>query len=114
MIGAMQYTNEQEVYRLYLCGGPRCSLHNLVELHCTFDLAVWEHELCDQVEIYIGTCLGRCDHAPNVMVFPGSYRYTHLDRAAIQRIVERHLLHDEPVTELLDTPDHCRICHTMT
>lgn len=71
-------------------------------LQQVLDQAVWDSELEDQVELCVGNCLGRCDHGPNLMIFPGSYRYTHVNAAAIAQIVAEHLLHGEPVADLLE------------
>lgn len=94
--------DETKQYRVYLCGGARCGPHSQPVLLDTLELALWDHELDDKVELRVSGCQSRCSDGPNLMIYPGPYYYTHLTRAAIEQIVEQHLGQDQPVQTLLD------------
>jgi len=88
-------------YRVYLCGGPRCSAQGSATLQQQLDFAVWEQDLDTTVEIIVSGCQDRCDQGPNMTVWPGPYRYAGLTRPAISRIVVQHLRDGTPVESLL-------------
>ena len=44
-------------------------------------------------------CLGICRGGPIVAVYPEGVWYHHVDEAILQRIIEEHLGHDQPVSE---------------
>ena len=46
------------------------------------------------------SCLGVCEHGPSVLVYPEGVMYGKLTEEDIPRIVETHLLGDQPVDEL--------------
>jgi (2Fe-2S) ferredoxin len=88
-------------YRVYLCGGPRCSAQGSATLQQHLDFAVWEQDLDTAVEIIVSGCQDRCDQGPNMTVWPGPHRYAGLTRPAITRIVAQHLRDGTPVEDLL-------------
>jgi (2Fe-2S) ferredoxin len=47
------------------------------------------------------SCLGRCQLGPVMLVEPGHFMYTAVDKGAIDRIVEEHIIGGNPVEELL-------------
>jgi len=47
------------------------------------------------------SCLGRCNAGPVMLVEPGHFMYSAVDKAGIDRIVEEHIINGNPVTELL-------------
>lgn len=53
-----------------------------------------------RVRINKAGCLGRCDHGPVLVVYPGQTWYTVIDREDIDEIVDRHLLRGEVVQRL--------------
>lgn len=91
-------------YHVFLCGGPRCTVHDLPRLLGCLERAIWDAELEEVVTIDMGNCLGHCTQGPNLMVFPGSYRYTNLTTEHIGQIVTQHLVGGVPVAHLLDAP----------
>lgn len=93
-------SNETQ-YRIYLCGGPNCTACGRAALSAALDDALWAWQLDRVVEVRVSGCQSRCEHAPNLTIWPGPYHYTHLTREAIDRIVEEHLLNQRPVADLL-------------
>ena len=92
----------ESAYRVYLCGGTNCRPHSMPVLHDLLVQCVWRHGLAQQVAVRVGTCQDRCAFAPNLIIFPGGYRYRTLTPAAIERIVAEHLVQGTPVTALLE------------
>lgn len=68
------------------------------------ELEIWDRGLDTAVEVCVGGCQDQCDYGPNMIVWPGPYRYAALTRQALTRIVEQHLLNGEPVASLLAHP----------
>ena len=93
--------SDQKKYRIYLCGGPNCTASGRDELLKTLEDELWAWQLEDEVELRVSGCQDRCDFAPNITVWPGPFHYSNLTAEAIMRIVEQHLLNDQPVREFL-------------
>ncbi len=94
----------EPTYRVYLCGGINCSPQTIPALHAHLAQQVWQQDLLAVVEVRVGTCQGRCEHAPNLTIFPGGYRYARLTPQRIERIVREHLARGCPVQDLLLEP----------
>jgi (2Fe-2S) ferredoxin len=91
----------EKTYRVYLCGGPNCTASGRDALLETLEDELWAWQLEDEVEVRVSGCQDRCDFAPNITVWPGPFHYSNLTPEAIMRIVEQHLLNDQPVPEFL-------------
>ncbi|GHT91571.1 hypothetical protein AGMMS49545_07720 [Betaproteobacteria bacterium] len=46
-------------------------------------------------------CLGRCDRAPVLVIYPEAVWYTFIDEEDLEEIIQRHLFKDERVERLL-------------
>ena len=53
-----------------------------------------------KVRINKAGCLDRCEEGPCLVVYPEAVWYTYVDRADIDEIVDRHLVHGEIVERL--------------
>ncbi|NJK78407.1 MAG: (2Fe-2S) ferredoxin domain-containing protein [Chloroflexaceae bacterium] len=93
--------DDQSTYRVYLCGGSNCGLLNMPTLLRYLEDMVWEHGLDSLVEIRVSGCQGRCAYGPNLMVYPGRYRYAALTHERLKQIVRQHLAAGHPVREYL-------------
>ena len=91
---------------IFLCAGPDCC-------HADEGLAVWEHlkkslaarGLADvpQAKVYrskVG-CFRICTDGPIAVVYPEGVWYRMVNQAAIDRIIEEHLVAGRPVTDLM-------------
>jgi cob(I)alamin adenosyltransferase len=58
----------------------------------------------DHVKLNVSPCLSICGVGPLVVIYPDGIWYHHVDDEAIERIVNEHLLHHQPVTELAIQP----------
>lgn len=96
---------DQKHYRIYLCGGPHCSTRGQHALRAQLELELWDRELDTRVEVRVGGCQDQCDYGPNLIIWPGPYRYAGLTGAALANIVDQHLQRGEPVLHLLARPD---------
>lgn len=97
--------SDEYQYRVHLCGGPRCTPKGLTALHHHLESELWDRELDTVVETHISGCQDYCDYGPNMIVWPGPYRYVGLTSAAITEIIEQHLMRGEPVQHLLARPE---------
>jgi (2Fe-2S) ferredoxin len=97
--------DDQKRYRVYLCGNIHCLSRGSETLLQQLERELWDRQLDTTVEVYMGGCQDQCDYGPNMIIWPGPYRYAGLDAKAISRIVEQHLAKDEPVAEYLATPE---------
>jgi (2Fe-2S) ferredoxin len=92
-------------YRIYLCGGPHCSAKGLGALRDRLELELWNYQIDAVVEVFTGSCQDHCDYGPNMIIWPGPYRYAQLTCATLTDIVERHLRDNKPIQHLLATPE---------
>ncbi len=84
-------------YRVHLCFGPNCSPRGSRDLLPVLEAAVARAGLGDRVEIIATTCRDRCDYGPSMNVYPGPIFYNGLTEAAIEEIVQEHLVGGQPV-----------------
>ncbi len=55
-----------------------------------------QHTVCAAVN-----CLGVCHSGPVIMVNPDTVRYGKLDKPALKRIIESHIVNDTPLAALV-------------
>lgn len=87
--------------RVYVCGNIHCQAAGGAAVLRALEQAVWQLRLDAEVEVRVSGCQSRCEHGPNLTVWPGPFRYAHLTPQAAQRIAEQHLRDGAPVAELL-------------
>ena len=54
-------------------------------------------------QMHLADCLGVCAGGPILVVYPEGVWYHHVDVAALERIFHEHILHGQPVDELIFT-----------
>jgi (2Fe-2S) ferredoxin len=57
-------------------------------------------ELGPQVEVTACGCLGNCYDGPSMVVYPEGFWYAKLTPADLDEVIERHLIHGQPVERL--------------
>lgn len=67
-------------------------LNELIQQHGLDDFDHPQHVTCR-----ITNCLAVCSHGPVMIVHPEGVKYQRVDRAALERIFEQHLLNNKPV-----------------
>ncbi len=93
-------------YELFFCGGERCGSRDRQDF-----LAIMRDSLqrrgvgADTASLVSGNCFGLCSRQQagqggHFLVRPGNTVYRVGSPADIERIIDQHLLHDQPVTEL--------------
>jgi cob(I)alamin adenosyltransferase len=55
----------------------------------------------ERVKCTLTSCLGVCGGGPILVVYPDGIWYHHVDAAALERIVDEHLLRGQPVEDLI-------------
>jgi (2Fe-2S) ferredoxin len=55
------------------------------------ELILWECDLEELVDVRIGGCQSRCEYGPNLLIFPGGHRYSHLTTERLRDIIATHI-----------------------
>ena len=93
---------------VFVCGNQReiehprgsCDPTGEGALHKLFKQAVAGRGLQRTVRANRSGCLDQCEHGPTLVVYPDCVWYGHVTAADVDEIVDRHLLHGEPVARL--------------
>jgi len=96
------------VRHLFVCGNARpaddprgsCDASGGGALHKAFKLAVAGRGLQRTVRTNKAGCLDQCEHGPTVVVYPEGVWYGPVGADDVAEIVDRHLVHGEPVARL--------------
>lgn len=90
-------SNQQ--YRVYVCHGPTCSQHQVRSIWNALQNEVRARGLEDQCELIVSGCQGRCDHGPNINVYPNLTKYAHMLPDTARRLIQEHVSEGRPVAE---------------
>lgn len=88
-------------------GHPRgsCTASGCVDIMNTFLNEIQSRNLFDRIAVTNTGCLGPCMTGPNVLVYPEGILYGRVKKEDVNRIIDQHLLGDEPVTALQVSPE---------
>lgn len=93
------------MYRGYVmvCGGPNCTaaMGKSNHLFEEFEKQIKIASLQDEYLVVHGSCLGICDTAPNVAIFPEGTIYCRVRQQDVLEIVNEHLMAGRRVARLL-------------
>jgi NADH-quinone oxidoreductase subunit F/NADP-reducing hydrogenase subunit HndC len=90
-------TDQPAQQRVYVCHGPQCSQRDVRAIWSALNSAVQQQGLAERCELIVSGCLGRCDHGPNMNVYPRLTKYSQLTPENVRRIVVEHLQGGAPV-----------------
>lgn len=93
---------------VFVCGNARAADHprgccdgsGEGALHKVFKQAVADRGLQRSVRANKAGCLDQCEHGPTVVIYPEGVWYGHVTADDVAEIVDRHLMHGEPVARL--------------
>jgi len=85
---------------ILVCGGTGCSSSKSQEIIELFESEFKKRNICD-IEIIKTGCFGLCALGPIVIINPGGFFYSMLKLENITRIIQEHLINNQPVIELL-------------
>lgn len=99
--------DRRPVRRVLICTRGQCAessrgfkleqrLLELLQQHGLADSTHPQYTTCT-----VTNCLGVCENGPVMIVHPEAIKYQQVDRAALERIFHEHLLHNQPVEELI-------------
>ena len=79
-----------------------CANHGAVELQAYAKARIRELGEAGKGKVRMNKagCLDRCEEGPVLVVYPEAVWYTYVDRADIDEIIDRHVLHGEIVERL--------------
>ena len=89
-------TIEKEII---LCDGKSCSKNG--NLKKVLDEQISAHSLKDKVSVISSGCLGHCGKGPVMLVLPDNVYYKELTEEKIIKIIENHIIKNEPVKEFI-------------
>jgi len=78
-------------------GKHSCEAGGAAEIFETFKKLRAEHGIAEETKLTKVKCFGKCKHGPNVVIYPDNVWYCKLTADDARRIVEEHLLKDQPV-----------------
>jgi len=84
-------------YRVHICFGPNCTPKGSQKLLPLFREALKSAGIEHEIELIATSCRDRCEFGPSVNVYPGPTFYAHIDEAAVNAIVNEHLVGGRPV-----------------
>ena len=93
-------------YKLTLCDGTSCIRNHSKELHAALDAELTKKGLSDQVSIHLSGCLGMCKQGPILIVNPGFTMYGNVKVEDVAKIVQFHLVENQPVADMIIREDH--------
>lgn len=95
-------------YHVFFCtnlrddGRPCCQEHGARELRDYAKARIKHLGLSGVNGVRVNTagCMDRCSEGPILVVYPEGVWYTYEDQSDIDEIIDRHLVHGEPVERL--------------
>ena len=89
--------------RLVLCGDTGCKVCGSSELEAALKESLEKWNLADKIEFKVTGCLGFCDQAPVMLIFPGPIFYQKVQTTDADEIVEKTILQNKVIERLLYT-----------
>ncbi|MEG1499770.1 MAG: NAD(P)H-dependent oxidoreductase subunit E, partial [Clostridia bacterium] len=86
-----------------VCSSTGCESGGSGDLFLEFKQIVEKNEKEEKIEIRKTGCFGLCGEGPIVVVYPKGVFYTHVKKADVQEIFDKHLMGGEVVERLLAT-----------
>jgi len=82
-------------------GHPKgcCKARNSGAVADKFRAAFENRDLWGRFKFSTTSCLGACEHGPIVIVYPEAVMYQKIGEDDVDRIIDEHLLADNPVQE---------------
>ena len=80
---------------------PSCVNENTRDLSQHLSMKLTEKGLISTVLPIRTACLNRCQMGPVMLVEPGHYMYVYLTKEKIDRIIDEHIIGEQPVAEYL-------------
>jgi len=80
---------------------PSCVSENTKDLFQHLGMKLMEKGLIATVQPVRTGCLNRCQQGPVMLVEPGHHMYVELTKEKIDRIIDEHIIGEQPVTEYL-------------
>ena len=94
-------------YHIYMCtqkkpeGAPSCLKIGAQETLVTLKNELAQAKVSDDVQVTECVCLGICGKGPNMVIYPQGIWYTGLNPQRISKIVNDHIVNNNPVDEFI-------------
>jgi NADH:ubiquinone oxidoreductase subunit F (NADH-binding)/(2Fe-2S) ferredoxin len=86
---------------ILICFGSGCVSAGAAKIKTKLIEVLKEKEILNEVNIIETGCMGPCDYAPVMMIYPEGVFYRKLTIEDVTEIVEEHLIKGRPVTRLM-------------
>jgi (2Fe-2S) ferredoxin len=90
---------QKQSYRIYVCHGLTCSRHPARAIFSALESEVQSCGLAESCELIVSGCQGRCDHGPNINVYPNLTKYVGMTPAKARQLIQSHIVEGQPVRE---------------
>jgi len=88
-------------YDLLICCGSGCTSAGSLKIRDKFVETIKAHNLTDKIHIIETGCMGPCDWAPVIMVYPDGSFYKRITDKDVETIVTEHFINGKPVESLM-------------
>lgn len=86
---------------LFFCCSEHCNTQEVEDVMQAFKEQLVEQGIHKTVKINKTSCLGLCGNGPFLIVYPDGIWYYNVTQENVAQIVEEHLIHGNPVEELV-------------
>jgi NADP-reducing hydrogenase subunit HndC len=87
---------------LLICCGAGCVSAGSMKLKAKFESVIAENDLTQDIHIIETGCMGPCDFAPVIMVYPKGIFYKRVMDNDVEEIVKSHFINGKPVERLME------------
>ena len=84
-----------------ICGGTGCTAFGASQVREAFEAELSKHSQAENISVNITGCHGFCEKGPVIVIQPRQVFYTNVQVEDVPRIVEKTLLKDEIIEDLL-------------
>ncbi|MBI1818906.1 MAG: (2Fe-2S) ferredoxin domain-containing protein [Nitrospirae bacterium] len=87
---------------IFICQGNDCLQKGSEEIRDEFRTQLMERKIFNtEVKLNKSGCFDQCQYGINLVIYPEGTWYCNVDKSAVRRIIEKHLIAGEVVSNLL-------------
>ncbi len=99
--GQLQAALDPNAKVITICGGTGCVAFGSPSVRKAFEEELEKRGIADEVRVKLTGCHGFCEKGPVVLIMPSGVFYPNVDTEDVPRIVEKTVINDEIIEELL-------------
>ncbi|MFI5304065.1 MAG: (2Fe-2S) ferredoxin domain-containing protein [Nitrospiria bacterium] len=87
---------------IFVCQGNDCFQKGSEEIRAEFRKQLMDRNLFDkEVKVNKSGCFDQCKYGVNVVIYPEGTWYCNVEQSSVKKIIEKHIMGGEIVTNLL-------------